>query len=306
MNTIFIIAGRVLASPLVNVFQKKLTNREVSPELIVAASYLFFVLLSIPVFIYEQPFDMPVEFWLFISLLGIFDVFGNMFLVKSLKTIDLSVFGPMNSYKPVFAIIFSTLILGEIPSLAGVVGVCVIILGRYFLSIQPGSKQNRIKNTFKSRGIMYRFLAIALTAIAAVFSKKVILLSSPLITLIYWSVIGLPFSVILLLKTKPNWKNEIGHISNSKWLFGLLFFSFLALQLLTLLTFEKVFVGYSLALFQLSSLISVFFGFHFFKERNLKYRLIGAVIMVLGALLIMIYGISFLTIHFLEMIVIYL
>ena len=290
MNTIFIIAGRVLASPLVNVFQKKLTNREVSPELIVAASYLFFVLLSIPVFIYEQPFDMPVEFWLYISLLGIFDVFGNMFLVKSLKTIDLSVFGPMNSYKPVFAIIFSTLILGEIPSLAGVVGVCVIILGSYFLSIQPGSKQNRIKNTFKSRGIMYRFLAIALTAIAAVFSKKVILLSSPLITLIYWSVIGLPFSVILLLKTKPNWKNEISHISNSKWLFGLLFFSFLALQLLTLLTFEKVFVGYSLALFQLSSLISVFFGFHFFKERNLKYRLIGALIMVLGALLIMIYG----------------
>ena len=290
MNTIFIIAGRVLASPLVNVFQKKLTNREVSPELIVAASYLFFVLLSIPVFIYEQPFDMSVEFWLYISLLGIFDVFGNMFLVKSLKTIDLSVFGPMNSYKPVFAIIFSTLILGEIPSLAGVVGVCVIILGSYFLSIQPGSKQNRIKNTFKSRGIMYRFLAIALTAIAAVFSKKVILLSSPLITLIYWSVIGLPFSVILLLKTKPNWKNEISHISNSKWLFGLLFFSFLALQLLTLLTFEKVFVGYSLALFQLSSLISVFFGFHFFKERNLKYRLIGALIMVLGALLIMIYG----------------
>jgi drug/metabolite transporter (DMT)-like permease len=280
----------VLASPLVNVFQKKLTNREVSPELIVAASYLFFVLLSIPVFIYEQPFDMPVEFWVFISLLGIFDVFGNMFLVKSLKTIDLSVFGPMNAYKPVFAIIFSTLILGEIPSLAGVVGVCVIILGSYFLSVQPGSKQNRIKNTFKSRGIMYRFLAIALTAIAAVFSKKVILLSSPLITLIYWSVIGLPFSVILLLKTKPNWKNEISHISNSKWLFGLLFFSFLALQLLTLLTFEKVFVGYSLALFQLSSLISVFFGFHFFKERNLKYRLIGALIMVLGALLIMIYG----------------
>lgn len=290
MNTIFIIAGRVLASPLVNVFQKKLTNKEVSPELIVAASYLFFVLLSIPVFIYEQPFDMPIEFWFFISLLGIFDVFGNMFLVKSLKTIDLSVFGPMNSYKPVFAMIFSTLILGEIPSVAGVVGVSVIILGSYFLSVQPGSKQNRIKTTFKSRGIMYRFLAIALTAIAAVFSKKVILLSSPLITLMYWSVIGLPFSVILLLKTKPNWKKEISHISHSKWLFGLLFLSFLTLQLFTLLTFEKVFVGYSLALFQLSSLISVFFGFHFFKERNLKYRLIGAIIMVLGALLIMIYG----------------
>jgi len=77
---------------------------------------------------------------------------------------------------------------------------------------------------------------------------------------------------------------------DNKQLFGLLFLSFFILQLFTLLTFERIFVGYSLALFQLSSLISVFFGFHFFKERNIKYRLIGSLIMVLGTALIVFFG----------------
>lgn len=290
MTTIFIIAARILASPLVNVFQKKLTNRDVSPELIVSLSYLFFVILSIPVFIYLKPFDLPGEFWLYISLLGVFDIFGNMFLVKSLSTIDLSVFGPLNSYKPIFATIFSIILLGEIPTFWGSLGVVVIIGGSYFLNYKESGETSSVKSFFKNRGIIFRFLAIGLTAIAAVFSKKAILLSSPLITLMYWSVIGWPVSVMLVMKLKLNWKSELEQIKKYKGNFGFLFLSFLALQFFTLLAFEKIFVGYSLALFQLSSLISVLFGVLFFKERNIKYRLLGSLIMVIGVILIVLLG----------------
>lgn len=290
MTTLFIIAGRVLASPIVNVFQKKLTNRDVSPELIVSLSYLFFVILSIPVFIYLKPFDLPGEFWFYISLLGVFDIFGNMFLVKSLRTIDLSVFGPLNSYKPIFAILFSIMLLGEIPTFWGSLGVIVIIGGSYFLNYKERGETYSIKNFFKNKGIIFRFLAIGLTAIAAVFSKKAILLSSPLITLMYWSVIGWPISVLMVLKLKLNWKSELEQIKKHKGHFGFLFLSFLALQFFTLLAFEKIFVGYSLALFQLSAVISVLFGALFFKEKNIKYRLFGALVMMIGAILISLLG----------------
>lgn len=277
-------------SPLVNVFQKKLTNNDVSPELIVSFSYLFFVLLSIPAIIYLMPFELTGEFWIYILLLGVFDIFGNMFLVKSLKTIDLSVFGPLNSYKPIFAIIFSVILLGEIPTFLGSIGVLVIIGGSYFLNYKEGIDKNSIKKFITNKGIMFRFFAIALTSIAAVFSKKAILVSSPIITLIFWSLIGWPISILLVVKTKSYWKRDVSHIKEHKQLFSLLFLSFFLLQLFTLLTFERIFVGYSLALFQLSSLVSVFFGFHFFKERNIKYRLIGSLIMVLGGALIVFFG----------------
>lgn len=58
------------------------------------------------------------------------------------------------------------------------------------------------------------------------------------------------------------------------------------MQLTTLFTFGKLQVGYSLALFQLSSLISVFLGYRYFQESNIRKRLAGSCIMIAGAALI--------------------
>jgi drug/metabolite transporter (DMT)-like permease len=290
MHAILIIAGRVFASPLVNVFQKKLTNNEVSPEFIVMMSYLFFVLLSIPILIIMQPFSFSAEFWIFIVLLGVFDIFGNMFLVKSLKIIDLSVFGPLNSFKPVFALVFSAFLLNEAPSMAGVLGVLIIVAGSYFLGYTPGKHKVATSKIRISRGLLFRLLAILLTSIAAVFSKKTILLSSPMITFAYWAIIGLPISFLIFIRARSICGGEVKSALEHKWKFLALFGVFLLLQVFTLLTFEMIFVGYSLALFQLSGLVSVFFGQHFFNEKNVKYRLIGAAIMCGGAMLIALFG----------------
>ena len=285
MEAVFIIAGRVLASPLVNVFQKKLINKDVSPEYVLMVSYLFFVILSIPVIIIEQPFSFPIEFWIYILLLGVVDVLGNMFLVKSLQTIDLSVFGPLNAFKPVFALLIAFFLLDEVPGLLGLFGVLIIIAGSYLLGFQKNNPTGG--GGFRiTRGLVYRFLAILLTAIAAVFSKKAILMSSPLITLMFWALVGFPVSLVFFLQRRKQFQTEAQQFFTFGRQFGGLFISFFALQLLTLMTFERIFVGYSLALFQLSGLVSVFFGYHFFKERNLKYRLTGAIIMCAGAILI--------------------
>jgi drug/metabolite transporter (DMT)-like permease len=62
------------------------------------------------------------------------------------------------------------------------------------------------------------------------------------------------------------------------------------MQLATVFTFRALQVGYSLALFQLSAIVSVFLGRHYFAETNIRERLIGSVIMVAGAALIVIFG----------------
>ena len=62
------------------------------------------------------------------------------------------------------------------------------------------------------------------------------------------------------------------------------------MQLTTLLTFGKLQVGYSLALFQLSTLITVYLGHHYFRERNIRRRLLGSLVMVVGAMLIVTLG----------------
>jgi len=45
-------------------------------------------------------------------------------------------------------------------------------------------------------------------------------------------------------------------------------------------------VGYALALFQLSGIVSVGLGYAFFKERNIRKKLLGTAIMIMGAVLI--------------------
>ena len=64
---------------------------------------------------------------------GLFGAVGNGFLVMALRRGDLSVLGPINSYKSVVGIIVGIVLLGELPSLMGLAGVAIIILGSYFV-----------------------------------------------------------------------------------------------------------------------------------------------------------------------------
>ena len=55
------------------------------------------------------------------------------------------------------------------------------------------------------------------------------------------------------------------------------------MQFSTNVVFARMNVGYALALFQLSGVASVVFGFVFFREQNILRKLFGSLIMSLGA-----------------------
>lgn len=58
------------------------------------------------------------------------------------------------------------------------------------------------------------------------------------------------------------------------------------MQVATNYAFSGTQVSYALALFQTSALLSVLFGYRFFGETDIRRKLIGAAIMVAGAVLI--------------------
>lgn len=55
------------------------------------------------------------------------------------------------------------------------------------------------------------------------------------------------------------------------------------MQMFTLLVFKRIQVGYSLAFFQLSALVSVILGKTVFEERHFRRRLVAALFMMIGA-----------------------
>jgi drug/metabolite transporter (DMT)-like permease len=58
------------------------------------------------------------------------------------------------------------------------------------------------------------------------------------------------------------------------------------MQLSTNYVFANMPVGYALSLFQLSTLVSVLFGYRFFKEKDIMKKIIGSVIMIGGSIII--------------------
>lgn len=139
----------------------------------------------------------------------------------------------------------------------------------------------------KRKEIQYRIWAMVLTAIEAVFIKKIILYSSTTISFIVWCWFGAIFSFALLFAFKVHLVKELKRIKIrdlSSYFYLVLCIG--TMQYTTNYVFDHMEVGYALALFQLSTIVSIFLGYRIFKEENITKKLIGSVIMVAGSVMI--------------------
>lgn len=293
MFTVLSIATRVVANPVSNVFQKQLALRGANPVFIIAATHAILTLVAMPILVLSEHGELGAGFWPNMGICTVLAVTGNVLLVCALSRTDLSILGPVNAYKAVLSLGLGVFLLGEVPTAFGAAGVFLILAGSYFVVDRtPGSSQGGfLTRFFRDRGIQLRLAALAFSATEAVFLKRAILEASPLTTFLYWSILGLPVAaaaVALLpggttgqevLRLGQHWRSYL-------WLA----FTTGLMQAATLFSFGQLPVGYSLALFQLSTLISVFLGYRYFAERNVPRRLIGSMIMVAGAVLIVSLG----------------
>jgi drug/metabolite transporter (DMT)-like permease len=271
-----------------NVYQKQLTANGFHPLIVNFITYGLLAIACIFIGLIIGWPTLPYQFWLFSLLGGIAGALGNGFLVKALQKGDLSILGPINSYKSVVGIIFGIFLLGEIPTIWGILGIVLIIYGSYFVldTMEEGFSWSLLKR----REIQYRIWAMILTAIEAVFIKKVILVSSATIAFISWCVFGALFSLILLFIYGLNLKREIARKgTNSFKQFLLLVLSIGIMQYTTNYTFDHMPVGYALSLFQLSIIVSVLLGHKIFKEQDIQKKLIGSVIMIVGSVLVILF-----------------
>jgi len=294
MLTALFVVARIVANPVSNVFQKQLTQRSANPLFIIGATDASLTLAALPLlFLGALPLHLGAGFWPNMIIAASLAVGSNALLVYALQSTGLSVLGPINAYKSVISLVLGVFLLGEIPAPLGLVGVLLIVAGSYFVvdrdSNQP--RANAFALFFRERGIQFRFAALALSATEAIFLKRALLLSSPLITFIFWSILGLPIAAAaIVLLVRARLRNDVMVLRNHWRTYVRLAATTGVMQLTSLLTFGKLQVGYSLALFQLSTLISVFLGYRYFQEGQIRKRLVGSLIMTAGAALIVLRG----------------
>lgn len=215
--------------------------------------------------------------------------FSNAFLntiatilyVYALKHGDISIGIPMLSFTPAFMIVTSFILLGEFPNIFGIIGISLIVSGAYLLTTNRKPFEHLKKELSPKI-----FLTIALIwSITANLDKIGSKLATPEF---YITCVTFMISLFLFPVVIKNLKlNEIKE--NLKALSGIGFVNAFALlaQMHALLLAKA---SYVIATKRLSTVFSTVFGGKFFREKELKKRIIAASIMFSGVFMILVFG----------------
>lgn len=284
IGTVIATTLRIMSNSLANVYQKQLTANQVGAFFINFVMYLGLAICCIPLVLKTNFSALPYTVWVNAILGGLCGAFGNSYLVKALENGELSVLGPINAYKSVVAMFVGIILLHEIPSIIGIFATFLIIWGSYF--VFDTQNEGFSFALLKRKDIRYRIYALIFTAIEAVFVKNVILLTDINTSFFFWCFFGMIFTGLLALKSGQIKVTPKFSIIRKLVLIIILMGT---MQYSTNYVFSKINVSYGLALFQLSTIVSVFLGWHFFNEGQIKKKLLGSIIMVVGAVMLILW-----------------
>ena len=96
---------------------------------------------------------LAVSYFGFATVLA---VAGNALIVEAMRLSDLSVLGPINSYKSVVSLVPAFALLGELPGVWGATGILAILAGSVLLRkrrIEPGERRLPLRTSLiRDRG----------------------------------------------------------------------------------------------------------------------------------------------------------
>ena len=250
-------------------------------------------LFSLPLFAVTLPFvpvpplDATFYRYFFISLpLNFFPFFIYM---RAIRVSPLSLTLPYLAFTPAFMILTGYLFLEEMPNLWGLAGIVVTCIGGYVLNLEPGrhSLLAPIKAVFKESGSWLMLIVALIFSFSAAIGKKCILHSSPLFfTVTFFAVLSLVSVLALLLLGKIRLRTF-----RDDWVKGMVAGLLLFVHALAHgFAISMIKASYMISVKRLSALIGIFYGRLFFKEKYTAVRLVGAGLMVAGAVLITLWG----------------
>ncbi|MGB5054093.1 MAG: EamA family transporter [Nitrospirales bacterium] len=257
--------------------------RSVSPQLaaLAAGATPIPILLSIVLFTDSVPLLGPRYGWALL-IGGTLNILAMFQFMRALQSSDLSLTIPFVSFTPLFLLITSPFLVGDIPRTQDIVGIFCIVGGAYVLHIQSihhGLLAPLFAN-FREPGPR-RMLSVAfIYSLTSNFDKIGVQNSSPL----FWSLsisIVMTIGFVFLLRFLPAKNIAAPHPTT----LGILLLVGL-FQTIGLLVHNTALslgpVPSVIAIKRSSILFAVIWGYIFLKEKFVGERLIGAALMMIG------------------------
>lgn len=245
-------------------------------------------LLTIVIIFYQIP-KVDQTFWINTAAATILNVFAAIFAYRAIKMSEVSLVSPISAFNPVFTAIISFITLNEIIGLKAGVGIVLICIGAYLLQISKSSKGvlQPLKALLANKGVQLSMVAYFLWAITPTFQKVSILHTNPQVPP-FASLAGMIGATLIYSVPALNTSKDIIKLTKKylKLLFLIAVLGALG-QAAAFVAFSLTNLGFATAVFKLSMIFSVILGWLFFKEHNIKERLLGSTVMLVGVLLLL-------------------
>lgn len=265
-------------------FTKKISGK-IDDYILIWSRFLFAMpfLLLVLFFIPMPKLDLSFFYVLLIAMP--FEIAAWIFYIKAIRISPLSLTMPFLTLTPVFLLLTSFLILGEFPTIYGLLGILFVVLGAYLLNIKDLNKGifAPFKSILEEKGCIYMLLVAFLFSITSNLGKILALKASPLfVSAFYYLIVTLLLIPFILIKSNK----KLYQISLYKAPLIITGFFFALMMIFNMLAVVLVMVPYMISIKRTSSIFSILYGHFLFKEKNIRERMIGAVIMLIGAVLI--------------------
>ncbi len=261
---------------------------------LMAFAYRFFsVTFLLPLLFFLKPESTTPVFWLITAVTAVLTAVASVLQIKAIQKYELSVSVPFLSFVPLFMIFSVYFVYRELPEFYALFGVLVLVAGSIILTARNDNNHtNYLRKIFHSKGSVYFFIVAIIFGMTSTIDRIAIedVHNNGFTYTFYWHILSVMLFSFILFRPKkyPQYIQQVrsnftGFILQG--LFGVCAF------LLQMLAIEKAFqldanVLYIKAITLLQLLISTIFGVCLFKEKDARNKLLGAVIMIAGAILI--------------------
>jgi len=235
------------------------------------------------------PVDATSSAWIYLSLSGLIGfVLGDIFLFQALVEIGSRITLLIKSMGPPLAALAGFLLLGETISPVGLVGMLITIFGISLVILSRNSKERRVRFNRPLRGIFFAFLGAVGQALGLIFSKLGMGSYNPLAAT-QIRIIAAFIAFTILITVWKKWSDIWGAFKNKRAIgeiaLGAILGPFVGVTL-SLVALQYAPAGVVSTLTSISPILIIPFSIGIYKEKVLPREILGALISILGVILL--------------------
>ncbi|CAH0514029.1 unnamed protein product [Peronospora belbahrii] len=270
---------------------RKYLTKSMDPFMIVAMRGMIQVPLFVLWAILDSNGHLPQLnglYWTSVCISGGINIITSYLYNRAIQISTLSATVPFLSFTPAFLVIVAFVVLGEVPTISGMLGVSIATLGGFWL--QGAKDINTSKDLFvdasnAGKGSMYMIIVAFLWSISNAFDKIGVQNSTPLV---YGATIQIIVAGGSYILQKMRVGGEevylpIGQQPKIPWKFVILTgITSVVAYYINLVATQHLEVSYVIAIKRSGCIWSVLMGRFLFRERDLRKKFPSILLMVLG------------------------